>query len=254
MVKVIGAGHGRTGTSSLRIALTLLLGGPCYHMERIITEGGLDDARLWMAMADAKGHGETARVVSLARRALAGQDAAVDYPASIFYKELMLAFPDAKVILTTRDTAEWYQSVLETLWAIRVAQRGTWMIWLMPYCVRVNRFVDTVIWAGPHSLFRGRFADREAACAAHDAWCVEVTRHVPAERLLVYDVREGFSPLCRFLGVPDPRVPFPRVNEKARFARSIGIIQRADRVGKCVAASVLVGLVSLAWAFIRPRL
>ena len=157
MVKVIGAGHGRTGTASTRAALKALCNGPCYHMDNIIKEGGDADVDIWMAMYEAKGRGDTAAVAELGKKVLAGQEAAIDYPASYFYQELMVAFPDAKVLLTVRDTPDaWYKSTMETLWAVRVAQQPTWMQAIVPKVYKFNAMVDALLWEGPRSIFKGK--------------------------------------------------------------------------------------------------
>lgn len=178
MVKVIGAGHGRTGTASTRAALKTIYGGPCYHMDNIIKEGGDADVQIWMAMYEAKGKGDTATCVELAKKVLAGQECCIDYPASYFYKELMVAFPDAKVLLTVRDTPEaWYKSTMETLWAVRVAQSGTWMQAMVPKVYKFNEMVDALLWEGPRSIFKGkvrvRHRLRRRCCVSTAALSVE---------------------------------------------------------------------------------
>jgi hypothetical protein len=70
--------------------------------------------------------------------------------------------------------------------------------------------------------FGGRLADRETAVAAYRRRTEEVRDALPAERLLVFNVAEGWSPLCRFLGVPVPDAPFPRHNLRADFWEVLG--------------------------------
>lgn len=245
MVFVIGAGHGRTGTTSLRAALEKLLEGPCYHMDVITVEEKIEDTITWMQMCAAQEAKDSTKVVTLAKKVLNGYAAAIDWPASLYYKELMQAYPDAKVILTVRSTDEWYTSTFDTLWGVRQAQAGTWMIKVVPFVKQLNKFVDALIWSGPNSLFKGCFTNKEQACAIYESWVEEVKKTVPAEKLLVFNVKEGYAPLCKFLELPEPAEPFPHVNEKARFEMLIRIFGRVDKIGKFVVFPSLAA--GLAW-------
>lgn len=239
---VIGAGHGRTGTTSLRLALTQLLDGPCYHMDRITIEEKIEHTHVWMAMLEAKASADSAKVAKLGKELLDadGQKAAIDWPASLFYKELMQAYPEAKVILTVRDPDKWYESTFETLWGVRCAQAGTWMIKIVPFVIQLNKFLDSLLWFGPNSLFKGSFTDKQAAIKIYLDWHEEVKKTVPKDRLLVWDVKEGYGPLCKFLQLPVPAEPFPHINEKARFENLIKIFGRVDKIGKFVVAPALL--------------
>src|SRR5689334_7713375 len=99
-LKVIGAGVGRTGTMSLKIALERLLGAPCYHMVEVFQRPA-HFAR-WTAAA----RGEPIDWHAL----LDGFAAAVDWPASAFWPELAAANPDAIILLSTRDAQGWWKS------------------------------------------------------------------------------------------------------------------------------------------------
>jgi hypothetical protein len=195
---LIGAGFGRTGTTSLRRALELLGLGPCYHMQTAMTRPG--HAQFWIrAKADPPAD---------FRDFFRGYRATVDWPACEFYRELMDAFPPAKVLLNVRDPDAWYDSTRETLYAVKDA-----LPWWFP--LPVLRMQDDLIWNG---RFNGRFSDREAAIAAYLAHIADVRRTVPRERLLEYDVRQGWGPLCAFLELPEPvGVPFPRINDRKYF-------------------------------------
>jgi hypothetical protein len=142
----------------------------------------------------------------------AGYNAAVDWPACSFYQGLMDAYPEAKVVLTVRDPEQWYESVTNTIYPAskRAADAPD---------VRAHRqMVEALIWQG---TFGGRFEEKRHAIAVFERHIQEVTRQVPAQRLLVYEVREGWEPLCRFLDVPVPQEPFPRLNDTAAFQRSV---------------------------------
>ena len=234
-MKLIGAGLGRTGTKSLQSALNLLGVGPCYHMTEFLEHPA--HAPYWTAAGDGK-------AVDW-RHFLRDYQSTVDFPGCAFYKELMSAFPDAKVLLSVRDEERWYDSCLETIYGIS----HTWpMSWIGPYMPRIGtitKFAEKVIW---QSMFAGRFLDRSFAIARFKQHSEEVIRHVPPDRLLVFDVKEGWEPLCAFLGVPVPPVPFPKLNDAAEFKRRIRKIQ----VVQIAALGVLVAIVvSLGIALLR---
>ena len=147
-----------------------LLEGPCYHMDVITVEEKIEDTITWMQMCAAQEAKDSTKVVTLAKKVLNGYAAAIDWPASLYYKELMQAYPDAKVILTVRSTDEWYTSTFDTLWGVRQAQAGTWMIKVVPFVKQLNKFVDALIWSGPNSLFKGCFTNKEQACAIYESW------------------------------------------------------------------------------------
>jgi hypothetical protein len=197
MLKVIGAGFGRTGTFTLKTALEALGFGPCYHMVEVGRHPGHDD--LWKRA----GRGEAIDW----DRLFEGYRAAVDWPASAFYDRLADHYPEAKVILTVRDPEAWYESACTTI------ARGHFE----PDhdLATSDRMPDQVIWRG---IFGGRFADRTHALAVYHRHIEAVRRRVPPSRLLEYDVRQGWAPLCAFLGVtPPPGVPYPHLNTAAEW-------------------------------------
>lgn len=199
---LIGAGFGRTGTTSLKQALELLGLGPCYHMQTAMTRPG--HARFWLRARSGEVNAEGFR------RFFRRYRATVDWPACQFHRELMAAYPHAKVLLNVRDADAWYDSTKQTLFAVKDA-----LPWWFPRSVL--RMQDAVIWDG---CMQGRFEEREAAIAAFHAHIDEVRSSVPPERLLEYRVEQGWQPLCAFLGVPVPAgVPFPRVNDRQYFQR-----------------------------------
>ena len=208
---LIGAGFGRTGTTSLKQALERLGLGPCYHMQTAMTRPG--HARFWIR---ARGGGLTAEDY---RRFFAGYRSTVDWPACEFYRELMAAYPQAKVLLNVRDADAWYDSTRATLFAVKDAL--PW--WFPPSVLRMQ---DAVIWEG---RMNGRFADRAAAIAIYQAHIEEVRRAVPAGHLLEYRVEQGWQPLCEFLGVPVPEgEAFPRVNDRRYFERVLRLFRLAN--------------------------
>lgn len=226
-LEVIGAGFGRTGTTSLREALEVLGLRPCYHMRTALLRPS--HLRFWIRAKQ----GGRADFGAFFRR----YRASVDWPACEFYRELMAAFPDAKVVLTPRDPEDWYDSVHATLWAV-----GPALPWWFPRVVR--RMQDTVIW---NSRFRGQFADRATAIAVYREHLAEVRRLVPPGRLLEFEVSEGWAPLCEFLGRPVPvGRPFPHRSDRRFFRRVILALRLAEWL---VPAAVLTGLAVLVSRF-----
>jgi hypothetical protein len=215
-VKVIGAGFGRTGTMSLKVALETLGFDPCYHMTEVFAHP--EHTGFWISAwreepADWDG-------------VLGEYEAAVDWPACTFYEELMERHPDAKVILSVRDPERWYESVRNTIYELSVITPRH-PIYRIGYKL-VSFFVfrgsgnvdlaDEIIWQG---TFDGRFEDKRHAIEVFERHSAEVQRRVPGDRLLIYDVKSGWGPLCEFLGVEEPDEPFPRTNDMAEMRHNI---------------------------------
>ncbi len=235
-IKVIGAGLGRTGTLSLKVALEELGFARCYHMTEVLAHP--EDARVW----DAAVRGESVDWETLFQ----GCQATVDWPSCSFYEELMRYYPDAKVVLTVRDPERWYVSACQTIYFVRQAF-PSWIAPLLPRMRHFRRMVDRLIWDG---TFRGRFEDRSFAIEVFNQHNERVRRIVPAERLLIFEVRDGWEPLCAFLGVPVPAgKPFPHLNDTAEFRSSI---RRGVRIVRAIAfAIVAIVVLILVWVASR---
>lgn len=203
-LKVVGAGFGRTGTLSMKAALEQLGFGPCYHMAEVITHPHF--AEHWMTAAN--GQPVKWDVV------FQGYKAAVDWPACSFYREQAEHFFNAKVILTVRDMNTWYDSCRATIFNIMEAPLEV----VPPHMAHVAKLARKLV---RENTFSDRLGDREHCIAVHQAHIEEVKRAIPAERLLVFEVKQGWDPLCRFLGVPVPETPFPRVNERENFGKDL---------------------------------
>jgi hypothetical protein len=212
-MQVIGAGFGRTGTLTLKAALEELGAGPCYHMVEVLW-GDTSRLPLWQAAAS----GDDVDWQAL----FAGFEATVDWPGCTFYEPLMEVFPQAKVLLTVRDPEAWYESAKNSIYASLIAGRkgelagGT----STPPSQEAFAMISTLIWEG---TFHGRFEDREYAIEMFNRHTDEVKRKVPAERLVVHEVKEGWAPLAKMLDVPEPDAPFPRLNDKDAFREMVGL-------------------------------
>jgi hypothetical protein len=210
MLRVIGAGFGRTGTLSLKAALEQLGLGPAYHMAEVFAHP--EHVPFWQAV----GEGQLAEWDKI----FAGYQSAVDWPASAFYRELMETYPDAKVILTVRDPERWYASGTNTIFPRPERELDDD---LSSERQAHRRMVQTIVW---DRIFNGAVLDRNHAIDVFTRHIETVQQQVPANRLLVYDVSDGWEPLCAFLGVPVPDGEFPRLNDTASFNERRGA--RAD--------------------------
>ncbi|HBG30933.1 hypothetical protein GXC69_07245 [Candidatus Macondimonas diazotrophica] len=241
-LELIGAGYGRTGTDSTKEALNIL-GLRCYHMREVI--GNPDNAHhvdFWCRVA--KSPPGTAHDWA---QVFAGYRAAIDNPAACVWRELMDAYPDAKVLLTVHPggAEAWYDSVMETiyfterLWQWRVLEAMT------PFARKFGPMARTLIWQRFH---KGTMPDRSAAIAEYHRHIAAVKAEVPADRLLLFNVADGWAPLCAFLGMPVPEQPFPRVNDRDAIKRDIRGMVRGAYVILAIGAAVVLGV---AWAASR---
>ena len=210
-LKVIGAGFGRTGTLSLKLALEELGLGPCYHMIEVNAHREHD--ALWLALARSE--------ASDWRPMLQGYASTVDWPTTYVWKELAAANPQAKIILTLRDPDAWYASAAATIFA-RMIEFETLRAEALrsdPAAVdearrRHMEMINTLI---VENTFGGSL-DKDNAIAVFNAHNEEVRRSVPREKLLVYEFGDGWEPLCAFLDMPVPSAPYPKVNTTEDFA------------------------------------
>lgn len=202
MLDVIGAGFGRTGTLSLKLALERLGFSPCHHMRELIDKP--EQVALWarVARAEAADWDEVYR----------GYRATVDWPGACYWRELTGHFPQAKVVLTVRDPQRWYESAKNSIY------RGTTTPTQDPTVAAVTDVARRLVWDGE---FGGRFADVDRALEVFAEHNDAVRREIPADRLLEFEVREGWRPLCGFLGVPVPDEPFPNVNDRNTWTRDM---------------------------------
>jgi hypothetical protein len=135
-----------------------------------------------------------------------GYQSAVDWPVAAYYRDLMAAFPDAKVILTVRDPNGWHRSIMTTLYQ---AQRKS-LVGFARISPPLHRFLDAMEHALWQGLFQDKLEDKAYAIHVFNKHIEEVKRVVPPERLLIFEARQGWEPLCSFLHVPVPvDEPYP---------------------------------------------
>jgi hypothetical protein len=199
---VLGAGFGRTGTLSLKAALETLGFAPCYHMVEVARQR--EHARVWARAA----RGESVDWHAF----FSGYAAAVDWPATAFWRELTLAFPTARIVLTVRDAAAWYASFRATI-IERTAGLSP------PAESPLRAIYDLTHELILRGVFGGGAADEQHAREIYEAHNRSVIEAVPTDRLLVYDVAAGWAPLCAFLERSIPSKPFPHLNTRRNFLR-----------------------------------
>jgi hypothetical protein len=223
-LQVIGAGFGRTGTQSLKVALEELGFGKCYHMQDVMKNPG--HLTRWVEIMEG-GKADWDALFS-------GYQSGADWPLAAYYKELIVAYYDSKVILTVRDPERWYESLSTTLY--QVDKKFSKYFQFIPPVNRFFKAMKKVIWEG---TFHNRLEDKAYAIEVFNNHIEEVKRAVPKERLLIFEARQGWEPLCAFLGVPFPtHKPFPHVNDGATWRWVL-------RYGEMVIWGVIISIVAL---------
>ena len=198
---IVGAGFGRTGTKSLQEAVEILGFGPCHHMYKV--RSSARQLALWQAIA-AGSPPDWDEVFD-------GYCSQVDWPGSAYWREIAHNFPQAKVILTVRDPEAWYESMLQTI--VPSATVGT-EVDPDPAGRAGSEIIRNVVLKG---IFDDRILDRTYALDRFSRHIQEVIDTIAADRLLVFDVRDGWETLCKFLGCNIPDQPFPSGNSIADF-------------------------------------
>jgi len=212
-IQVIGAGFGRTGTASFKKALEILGFNPCYHMiEAIKQQHGVQ----WKKFAD------NPKDLHILHSLLgeSGYLASCDFPSSPYWAEQLKLYPDAKVILTTRDAEKWYQSCCDTIFKMMPFHplRPFGAILYNFFGFSSPGFMDMVNKTIREDSFHGDW-NKESVIKCYHDHNNNVIKTCPADKLLVFEVSEGWEPLCKFLNVPVPAadVPFPHVNDSQDF-------------------------------------
>ena len=183
--------------------------------------------------------------------------AGVDYPTALFWKDLVRLYPNAKVLLTDRDPVKWYQSVKTTILEITRISCGP-LSRFNPAMLLVKLFMgksgvmevarvvckaETALGPDfPRGMFGAVEDGEEEAVRFFTAWKAQVVKEVPASRLLVWQVKEGWGPLCNFLGLPVPEEPFPNVNDTPEMLGRI-VMMRRILLGTWAINAIAAGLV-----------
>ena len=229
-LEVIGAGFGRTGTASLKAALEQLGYVKTHHMFEVMASR--DQMRRWhdIALGNTPDWDEV----------FAGFPAAVDFPSASYWRELADYYPDAKVLLTVRSADSWWKSARSTIMEIGRVVPVWARRWVRP--LRINyEMVNGTVW---NRMFDGHQLEEDYAKQVFLDHIEEVKATIPAARLLVYEVKQGWEPLCAFLDKPVPETPFPHVNDTDEF---LGTIRRVKLVFGAIHLAVVALVLGAAW-------
>ncbi|MEA2453824.1 MAG: hypothetical protein QOI45_86 [Thermoleophilaceae bacterium] len=213
-MQLIGAGLPRTATTTQMIALEML-GLPCYHMRDMMADLG-GSVPQWRKAFDGQGQWD---------EIFGDRQSTVDWPAAYHWRELIDVYPDAKVLLSVRDHDGWTRSMQSTINQIYFGDT------LMHHLAQARYQIDPEF-AGWIDLMidmmwheRGAMAGTQGESAAMaeqaEAWNQSVIDGVPSDRLLVWNPKEGWDPLCEFIGVDVPSEPLPHVNDTETFQKSL---------------------------------
>lgn len=205
-LRIIGPGFGRTGTKSAKLAIEMLGFAPCHHMHEVLANP--PQVAFWQDVADGKSIDFDA--------AFEGYQSQIDWPGAHVWRALAETYPEAKVLLTVRPEESWYRSFSKTIGKVfRVHHQ-------MELPPHITQMLDVMSGLLERETFKGPLEDKDVALAAYRQRTEDVKAAIPAERLLVFDVAEGWEPLCRFLEVDIPDVPFPHENKTDEFWTPLG--------------------------------
>jgi len=230
--EVIGGGFGRTGTSSLKKALEIL-GLPCYHMDEVFANRDRGDPEFWIRATN----GMRVDFNEIYGRKDKPYKASCDCPSSLFWKEQLKQYPNAKVILTLRDPERWYQSCCETIFNRLPSGPFSGLganLLLIQMGVR-----DMLAQVQVRDFFHNDLS-KENAINCYNEHNQRVINECPKEKLFIFEIKEGWEPLCKFLNLPVPNVPFPNVNDSKEFQKHV---RHAHFVG--YVSAVVIGLLSI---------
>lgn len=205
-MQVIGSGFGRSGTKSTKDALEMLGFAPCHHMYEVVDHP--DQVAHWQAVFA----GQAVQWHAV----FAGYRAQVDWPGAHVWRELAQAYPEAKVLHTVRPEDSWCASFATTIGKLSHTYKD------MELPPHIAAMMEATMGALTEQTFDGDMTDPDKLRRAYRQRTEQVRDTIEAERLLVFDVAEGWEPLCRFLGVPVPAGPFPHMNHRADFWQALG--------------------------------
>lgn len=218
-LQVIGVGGPRTGTSSLKVALEILGYEKCYHMKELLNQP--EQVSYWHELF-ASGSTDFPILFN-------GYQASADFPGFLAYKALLQQYPDAKFILTERDAEEWHTSVMNTVYqAVHPNWSGKLKLMRKMLLSRRLRKISKVFKLLKQSffngLYQGRFADKAQAIRIYEAYNEEIRQTIPAPQLLLFNIADGWAPLCAFLDKPIPAADFPFLNKRENFKKQVKIM------------------------------
>jgi len=212
-LRVIGAGVGRTGTHSLKIALEQLLGGPCHHVVEVFA----DPSQIPTWIDAIEGRPVDWSVI------LDSYQALVDWPGASFWPELLAANPHAKVLLSVRDADSWYRSASNTIFIALTQAPPEGQAWM----AAMRKLL--------HDRFSDQLDDRAAMIDAYGRHNADVRARVPADQLIEWTPSEGWDPICEGLGLAVPEEPFPLTNTTDEFrSNMLGLPPLNEQSGRAL--------------------
>ncbi|KAH6629602.1 P-loop containing nucleoside triphosphate hydrolase protein [Boeremia exigua] len=210
-IQVIGAGLPRTGTASFSRALSILLDAPVYHGGTQITLGPSSHIKSWISVLTQwppQSPSATQAIQTQVKMRLEGYAAVTDSPCNGLIPELLTLYPDAVVICTVRDPDAWVKSMATvanaaTLWFLR------FVLFLLPGMRHFPTYINLL-----RKQWIVLYGKPEPVTTEHwETHMAYLKRTVPEERLVFFDVKSGWEPLCKVLGKEVPEVEFPKIND-----------------------------------------
>lgn len=206
-LEVVGAGFGRTGTQSLKLALEELGVGPCYHMMEVF--GNTEHIPLWAAAT----RGETPDWDAL----FANYRSTVDWPGCAFWRDLAAKNPNARILLSYRDSDDWYDSFHNTIYQAMTRDPPPEPAWVAVHHEMTRQLVL-------EQALGGRPDDRAHAIRCYEDHNEAVRSEVASDRLILHEVGAGWEPLCIGLNLPVPDKPYPKTNNTKEFRERMALM------------------------------
>ena len=236
-LKIIGVGFGRTGTLSMQYALNEL-GYPCYHMKEVVKKTNQKHLDFWIKVSESS-EGSQHNWDEVFNN----YTATVDYPASCVWQELVKAYPEAKVILTLhpRGPEAWYQSTTDTIYGMAKMWEGKVLAFFIPPIKKMTRLTSNLIW---RNFLKGTMDNKQDAINRYNEHIEEIKSQIPADKLLIFSVDQGWNQLCEFLEKEVPKTQFPNVNDKAEMKKQIKVM---SALAKIIIALVIIVGIAIIW-------
>ena len=229
---IIAAGFGRTGTMSLKIALEKLGYGPCYHMKEIIEDSSQSDFWQRVYYGGKYSWGEL----------FEKYNSSTDNPVCEFWEEILKEYPNSKIILNTRNPEAWLKSIKETIFLVRV-NVPFGVSFMFNTFLRKRKSVMSKVTSMIFGYGENYNTSDEHIIKTFNDWNKKVEERCPKDKFLKWEIKEGWKPICQFLGIETPNEDFPRVNDTQEFKDRINKLNIVGYVIFFLLISLLMALV-----------